>query len=302
MDVCPNTEVSLDAHCSLPNAVVNWTTGGPTVFPTTSTTYRAACTLDGCVSNESSVDVRVQSILVDLKDLSAGAQPKAIVQSVKDNLSPTNLINAPVFPRLWTIIATGCQPSESAVFKLSGPIIFTTIDNDLSYAMFANSGETYFSINHPNYGNGSNGFPNGTYTLTVDLRSADGVGGPFPKNRVPNGSLLATRTLQFTIGTAVTRMGVGEESKTDSDQDNWIHLKQNPVNHQIAVQLSGETGEEIALSLVNLQGQLIRQKSITLVTPQQHELLEVSNVSEGMYFLKAIKGDNVKTFKILKME
>jgi hypothetical protein len=79
--------------------------------------------------------------------------------------------------------------------------------------MFANEGNTFYSIDHPNYGNGGS-FPDGTYSLTVNLRSKDGVGGPYPKNRVAVGLLLATRTLQFTVGSPQSIVG-GRQSAVD---------------------------------------------------------------------------------------
>ncbi|MEZ4902969.1 MAG: hypothetical protein R2822_15055 [Spirosomataceae bacterium] len=128
-------------------------------MPDVAYVYKASCALDGCLGNESSVEVRTHRILIDFKDIGMGAQPKAITSAVKDNLAPTNVIIAPASPRLWTLIATGCSPSESAIFKLSGPISFNSIDNNPPYALFANVGSDYFSVDHPNYGNGGSGFP-----------------------------------------------------------------------------------------------------------------------------------------------
>jgi hypothetical protein len=269
--------------------------------------YRARCVADGCVGNETEVTVRTHRILVDMKDLDVGPLPKAIVRAVKDNMEPTNLIQAPAFPRRWTFIATGCDASEAAVFKLSGPVNFNTIDNAATYAMFANDAGGFYSIDHPNYGNGGS-FPNGTYTLTIDLRSQDGVGGPFPKNRVAVGSLLATRTLQFTVGSpSVGRAGLPEglESNNEvyqSDKENWMNILQNPVNDELTVQLTGKVNEEIQLSLTNLQGQTNQQRNLKLVSSQQYEILNVRNIPSGMYILKAIKGENVKTIKVIKVE
>ncbi len=308
VDVCSNTEVTLNANCSIPAAIVNWNPGAPSVFPTTpetTYTYRASCSLNGCVGNESSVEVRTHRILVDLKDLGVGAQPKAIVQAVKDNLAPTNLINAPVFPRLWTILANGCEPSESAVFKLSGPISFSTIDNDLSYAMFANLGENYFSVNHPNYGNGGS-FPNGTYTLTIDLRSQDGVGGPFPKNRVAVGSLLATRTLEFTVGNTTSAIG-SRQSVVGSEQ--WVvgsgqfaEVAPNPVSNIMRLKVSDAKGKKVSVSLVDASGRTMLQRSFVPETHQHQEEFEVSEITSGMYFLRVNTLDKNATLKIVKID
>ncbi|MEZ4903720.1 MAG: T9SS type A sorting domain-containing protein [Spirosomataceae bacterium] len=304
-DVCPNTEVSLDAHCSLGGSVVNWNPGGSTVIPNApdvAYTYKASCSLDGCTGNESSVEVRTHRILVDLKDVGLGMQPKALTGSIKDNLAPTNVISAVASPRLWTLVATGCSASESAVFKLTGPINFSSIDNNPPYALFANVGTTYFGEDHPNYGSGSSTFPHGSYNLVVDLRSADGVGGPFPKNRVSVGGLLATRSLQFTIGTGGTRQGIEVLSLNSLAELNWASIFQNPVSDEIVVRLSGTVGEEVSLGLVNLQGQTVQTRQLKLSSPQQYEVLNVGGQNAGMYILKAIKGDKVKTIKVVKAE
>jgi hypothetical protein len=215
-------------------------------------------------------------------------------------MAPTNLIEAPVFPRRWTFIANGCDASESAVFKLSGPVNFSSIDNAPPYAMFANDVNGFYSLDHPNYGNGGS-FPNGNYTLTIDLRNADGVGGPFPKNRVATGSLLATRTLEFTVANPSSLVRVAAGLETEFKEDNWLNIGQNPVNEEVIVRLSGKMGEEIQLALVNLQGQPIQQKSIRLSSGQQDEVLNVRNVTSGLYILKAVKGDRAKTIKVVKV-
>jgi subtilisin family serine protease/subtilisin-like proprotein convertase family protein len=304
VDVCPNTEVTLDAHCSIPTATVNWNPGAPTVTPNAATipyVYKASCVLDGCTGNESSVEVRTHRILVDMKDLDVGTLPLPIARAVKDNMAPTNTINAPVFPRRWTFIANGCTASESAVFKLSGPVNFSSIDNAATYALFANDAGGFYSLDHPNYGNGGS-FPNGTYTLTVDLRNADGVGGPFPKNRVVAGSLLASRTLQFTVGTSATRIGIAGELATPADEKEWLSIGQNPVNEQLEVRLSGKVDEEVELTVVNLQGQSLYQRSLKLTSSQQSEVISMRHSASGLYILKAVKGDKVKTLKVIKAE
>jgi hypothetical protein len=313
-DVCANTEVTLDAHCSIPNATVNWNPGAPTVTPNAATIpyiYKASCTADGCTGNESSIEVRTHRILVDMKDLDVGVLPLPIARSVKDNMTPTNLINAPSFPRRWTFIAHGCNASESAVFKLTGPVNISTIDNDLPYAMFSNEVSNFYSLDHPNYGNGGS-FPNGTYTLTVDLRSADGAGGPFPKNRVATGNLLANRILQFTVANTTTR----KSAEVVSDfvpallsnpplsiaPEHWLSITENPVSKELKMYLTGNVGEETILTLVTLQGYALFQRNVQQTTAQQYEVLDVRNLPLGVYILKAVRSDKVKTFRIIRAE
>ncbi|MFN8344419.1 MAG: ExeM/NucH family extracellular endonuclease [Spirosomataceae bacterium] len=304
-DVCPNTQVTLNAQCSIPNATVNWNPGAPTVVPdapTTSYVYKASCTLDGCTGNESSVEVRTHRILVDIKDLGVGAQPKTIIGAVKDNLAPTNLIKTPPYPRFWTILATGCSASESAVFKLSGPVNFTTVDNNPPYAIFANVGADYFSIDHPNYGNGGS-FVNGTYTLTAELRSQDGVGGPFPKNRVGVGALLATRTLQFTLADAMP-VRVGSEGFNElsrSTEVSWAELTPNPVQSSMRLKVSGQKGQPVEATLLDAAGRRMLQRSFVPASEQHQEEFEVSHLGTGMYFLHLHSGPFKATIKVIKI-
>jgi hypothetical protein len=310
-DVCPNEHVTLDAHCSIPTATINWNPGGPTVTPAAATlpyVYRARCVADGCVGNESSVEVRTHRILVDMKDLDVGALPLPIVRSVIDNMAPTNQVNAPVFPRRWTFIANGCNASESAVFKLSGPVNFSAIDNAGVYAMFANdglNGNLFYSIDHPNYGNGGS-FPNGTYTLTVDLRSRDGVGGPYPKNRVATGALLATRTLEFTVGGQQSAVG-GRQSAVDGGQwavssGQFAEISPNPVSNTMRLKVSEAKGQKVSVSLMDASGRTMLKRDFVPETNQHQEEFEVSEITSGMYFLRVNAENKNATLKVVKVQ
>jgi hypothetical protein len=304
-DVCPNTLVTLTPNCSIPTSSVNWNPVGPTVTPDAATIpyiYKARCVADGCVGNESSVEVRTHRILVDMKDLDVGPLPKAIVRSVKDNMEPTNLINAPAFPRRWTFIATGCDASESAVFKLSGPVNFNTIDNAATYAMFANDAGGFYSLDHPNYGNGGS-FPNGTYSLTIDLRSQDGVGGPFPKNRVAVGSLLATRTLQFTVSSPQSIVGSRQGNDLFTVEGlGFAEVSPNPVSNTMRLKVSEAKGQNVSVSLVDASGRTMQQRSFVPDTNQHQEEFNVGDITNGMYFLRVNAENKNATLKVVKVE
>jgi hypothetical protein len=292
---------------------VNWNPGAPTVTPDAATipyVYKARCVADGCVGNETEVEVRTHRILVDMKDLDVGALPKAIVRAVKDNMEPTNLINAPAFPRRWTFIATGCDASESAVFKLSGPVNFSSIDNASTYAMFANDAGGFYSIDHPNYGNGGS-FPDGVYSLTVELRSQDGVGGPFPKNRVAVGALLATRTLQFTVvgpshgspqSIVGSRQAVLSSELWTTYSGSWTEISPNPVSNTMRLKISEAKGQNVSVSLIDASGRTMLQRTFVPETNQHQEEFEVSNLNSGMYFMKVNADDKQATLKVVKVE
>ncbi|MFN8345100.1 MAG: T9SS type A sorting domain-containing protein [Spirosomataceae bacterium] len=307
-DVCPNTEVTLNAQCSVPTATVSWNPGAPTVIPDAANIpyiYKATCSLDGCTGNESSVEVRTHRILVDIKNVGAGAQPKAIIGALKDNLAPTNTFTVPASPRVWTILANGCSTSESAVFKLSGPVNFNSIDNNPPYAIFANVGSDYFAIDHPNYGTGGS-FPNGTYTLTAELRSADGAGGPFPKNRVATGALLATRTLQFTLNSVSVRQATSEISSsvypTSALESFSVEVSPNPVSNMMHLKVLNAKGESLKVSLTDALGRTLLQQNVVPQTNQYQEEFSVRDIPNGVYFLWVISDHKNTALKVVKAE
>jgi hypothetical protein len=214
-------------------------------------------------------------------------------------MAPTNLIEAPAFPRRWTFIANGCDASESAVFKLSGPVSYNGIDNELPYAMFSNEGSNFYSIDHPNYGTGGS-FPNGTYTLTVDLRSANGAGGPFPKNRAAAGSLLATRSLQFTV---VSPAGarLADSWQSIADRPEFARVLPNPVSQTMQLLINEAKGQSLNVSLVDMSGRALLQRVFVPETNAHQEAIEVSHLTNGMYFLQITGGDKQTTLKVIKV-
>jgi len=236
-----------------------------------------------------------------------------IASSVQDDLgisialSPKNTItdNGSI-TRNWNILARACSPAGSASFEfLAGsPMMFKTVDNNAPYAFFANVGTSYFSQATPNYGPGVVNFTNGTYRMLVEFRANAAANvGPYPKdrNKLTGGSLLATRTIEFMVqGTGGARIGVDEEIA--STDENWATIFQNPVSKEIIVRLAGKVGEDVQLNLVNLQGQALHQSAVTMEAPSQFTKINVSDFSSGLYILKAVKGDKVKTIKVLKAE
>jgi hypothetical protein len=111
--------------------------------------------------------------------------------------------------------------------------------------------------------------------------------------------------LQFTLGSAPIREGV-EESKGLADkelnEEQWLSVGQNPVSTEVVVRLSGKPGQSVELSLTNLQGQTVQQRSAILGSVQQYEVLNVVQAASGLYILKGVKDNQVKTLKVVKIE
>jgi len=54
--------------------------------------------------------------------------------------------------------------------------------------------------------------------------------------------------------------------------------------------------------MVNLQGQVVDQSGVSLESVSQYATINASSFTGGFYILKAIKGDKIKTIKVLKVE
>ncbi|MFN8346823.1 MAG: T9SS type A sorting domain-containing protein [Spirosomataceae bacterium] len=314
-DVCPNTEVTLNPNCSVPGATPLWNPGAATVTPNApglTYTYKVICEAAGCQGNESMVDVRTHRILVDIKKTDSDVAAP-IIGSVSDDLadnemiSPAkNIITDNSSIRKWNILAEGCASSGSASFEFlpGSPLTFKSVDNNPPYAIFANVGNDFFSQATPNYGIGIPYFPNGTYNLLVELRQNDAASPsiyPKDRNKLTAGPLLASRTVRFVVnGGPPPRIGVGEELTTTEEE--WASIFQNPVNDEAIVRLAGKVGENVALNLVNIQGQSLHQSAVVLEAPSQFTKINVRNLSSGLYILKAVKGKQTKTIKVLKVQ
>lgn len=75
-----------------------------------------------------------------------------------------------------------------------------------------------------------------------------------------------------------------------------LHAFPNPVGPQLTLQ--AEQPRELRAQLVNLSGQLLRQRQLR----QRTEQIDVSGLPPGLYFLKVhnASGLHLKTFKIIK--
>lgn len=136
----------------------------------------------------------------------------------------------------------------------------------------------------------------------------DGVGGPFPKNRAAAGSLLATRSLQFTVNSP---SGVREgalnneqlsEPRTAMNHEQWAKVLPNPVLNTMRLLVNEAKGQNVNVSLVDVSGRTLLQR---VFVPEAHAHLEefdVRQLTNGMYFLQINGGDKQATLKVVKVD
>ena len=81
-----------------------------------------------------------------------------------------------------------------------------------------------------------------------------------------------------------------------------IDLYPNPANQLITAYLWADTHQDIKLSIFNLQGQWQSTKSTTLKTGNNHIVLNINDLENGMYFLKLTNNEMDKVIRFIKME
>ena len=84
------------------------------------------------------------------------------------------------------------------------------------------------------------------------------------------------------------------------DGNSWIKPTPNPFKDELVLQVYRDTNETLALSVVDIAGKVVLEKDIQLNAGLQQLKINASNLSRGIYFVKAIAGETRATIKVLK--
>ncbi len=76
----------------------------------------------------------------------------------------------------------------------------------------------------------------------------------------------------------------------------------NPVSNILHLKISEAKGQQVNVSLLDAAGRLMLQRAFVPESNQHQEEFEVSNLSNGMYFLRVITADKQTTLKVVKVE
>ena len=74
----------------------------------------------------------------------------------------------------------------------------------------------------------------------------------------------------------------------------------NPVNDLLRIRLEQATGEAVSISLRNAIGDRLMQRSFGRVSGTRTELLDLSTLAGGLYFLEVTVGTSVHVQRITK--
>lgn len=312
--ICQGGKATLSLTNSCPGTVT-WNNGTSdvgsgnsiVVMPAATTNYTAKCTTTGNCAGSSVSDpltVTVNNITLDMKAVTTSPSTPTsgpLGANIKLNLSNGDVLTYPS-PRLWTVIVTApCPNVESIQMQLTGPgINFQTVENTAPFALFANNGNTYFTINDPDQGLGAaynNGWPTGGYSLMVMPRDQDGVPtGSLPKTRTPQGNVLGSKTVNFTIADpgGSPRAGVAEITSTR------VQAYPNPTTNRLSLDISTELRQAVSVRLSDLQGRAVYQNDVTAEGTTHHEEINMEKQPSGIYLLKVMTNGRIETLKVLK--
>jgi hypothetical protein len=229
-------------------------------------------------------------------------------------------------PRFWTIHAETCAlgTNGSLTFDMrctpeaGVPQSYNTHENNAPYLMYANrDGFTeLYAQNHPAYGfynivNGVNtydsGLPKGLYKLGIRYWDQKGQGSIYPSMRQPQGNVLAYQEYWFRIqssagvGTGAARIST-DNGQRITDNGSLAQVMPNPVANTLHLNVNEAKGQKVNASLLDASGRTMLQRGFVPETNQHQEEFEVSELANGMYFLKVNTADKQITLKVVKVQ
>ena len=231
-------------------------------------------------------------------------------------------------PRYWTIQVETCAlgTDGSVTYDmLATPEVgvkqsFNTHENNAPYFMYANrEGFTeLYAQNHPAYGfyqdNGSGGnvydagLPKGLYKLSIRYWDQKGQGSIYPSTRQPAGNILAYQEYWFRIqskngiGTGNARATAATENgQRRTENGAFAQVMPNPVSNTLHLKVNEAKDQKVNISLVDASGRTLLQRAFVPQTNQHQEQVEVSDLANGMYFLRVDAVEKHATLKVVKV-
>jgi hypothetical protein len=88
----------------------------------------------------------------------------------------------------------------------------------------------------------------------------------------------------------------------DGDYGQWAEVAPNPVSNTMRLKISEAKGQNVGVSLMDASGRAMLQRSFVPETNQHQEEFDVSNLSNGIYFLHLNTEHKNTTLKVIKVE
>jgi hypothetical protein len=190
----------------------------------------------------------------------------------------------------YTLIATddndGCSVSET--YTINNNILFTAsglVSNETCPNCNNGSIDVTIAENTPDapyvfsWSNGANtediaNIGAGTYSVTITSNSG------------------CISTLTFTVINDNSTVGISEKTKND-----FLKLYPNPTTNLVNIIYNVNTSDNFIIEVIDLQGKIIFSKD--LINKNGQLQVDVSKLSDGIYFVNLKTNNNIKTVKLI---
>ena len=81
--------------------------------------------------------------------------------------------------------------------------------------------------------------------------------------------------------------------------EQWAVVAPNPVSNTMRLKVSEAKGQNVGVSLMDASGRMMLQRSFVPETNQHQEEFEVSEIANGMYFLRVNTENKNATLKVV---
>jgi PKD repeat protein len=100
----------------------------------------------------------------------------------------------------------------------------------------------------------------------------------------------------ITINQVVTVLGTGVEELPEGQS---LSIAPNPSNGQFALTFSSTTNQNVNISLLNVNGQVIAEDYLGNVSGSVKRAYDYSQLSKGVYMIRIVTNENVITRRII---
>ena len=233
-------------------------------------------------------------------------------------------------PRFWTAFVETCAlgTDGSLTFDMltvseTGTVrSYNTHENNAPYFMFANrDGFTeLYAQNHPAYGfyqlndQGVNihdaGFSKGLFKLAIRYWDQKGWGSNYPSTRQPQGTVLAYQEYWFRIqskdgvgaGALRQKAVVLDNGQRMTDNGAFAEVIPNPITNTLRLKVQESKGQDVQTILLDASGRQVFKRVFVPETSIHHEEFNVSQLSNGVYFLRVHFRDTQTILKVIKVQ
>ncbi|MBB3842318.1 hypothetical protein FHS57_006349, partial [Runella defluvii] len=154
------------------------------------------------------------------------------------------------------------------------------------------------------------GLPKGLYKLGIRYWDMKGWGSIYPATRKSQGNVLAYQEYWFRIqskdGVGIGAARVASDNNLSSRRDlnplTFAEIMPNPVSSVLRLKVSDAKDQKVNISLMDASGRAMLQRSFIPETNTHQEEFNVSELTNGIYFLKVNAGEKQATLKVVKVQ